>query len=419
MSKLKESTTIDQQKWKRKALESLCTKVTDGTHESPELLDDGVPFVKGKHISSGYIEFENCDFISEKDHKEVIQRSKPEKGDTLLSNIGSVGDAVFVHTTDEFSIKNVALLKPDSDKINPKYLFYKVLGPRFQNRIEQLSSGSAQPFLSLTNLRDLEIEFHSDLKKQKRIASVLSAFDELIDNNKRRIEILEEMAEVIYREWFVNFNFPGSEDVAMKDSDLGPIPENFEIKTIKEACDKIRGGGTPKRSEESYWDNGSIPWFKTAELHGDFLFDAEEKITEEALEESSAKLFPAESVLIAIYGATVGEVAMLTEEATFNQAACAMITDDNQISPEYLYLFLNDQRDYFETQTHGAAQQNLSVGFIKNTKIAVPPEHIMDEFSKLAEPIFDFIKTAKRKNRTLRQTRDLLLPRLISGEIEA
>jgi type I restriction enzyme S subunit len=108
-------------------LEDLCALVTDGTHDSPKLQSEGVPFIKGKHISSGFIDFDNCDYITYDDHLKVIARSNPEKGDTLLSNIGSVGDAAFVNVDFEFSIKNVALLKPDPAKVEPRYLYYWTL----------------------------------------------------------------------------------------------------------------------------------------------------------------------------------------------------------------------------------------------------------------------------------------------------
>jgi type I restriction enzyme S subunit len=116
----------------RDRLDHLCLLVTDGTHDSPTLQPSGVPFIKGKHISGGFVDFDNCDYITFKDHIKAIQRSKPEYGNILFSNIGSVGDAAYINTQSEFSIKNVALFKPDPRVVNSKYLYYVVIGPKFR-----------------------------------------------------------------------------------------------------------------------------------------------------------------------------------------------------------------------------------------------------------------------------------------------
>lgn len=121
--------------WVEKKLDEVCLKVTDGTHDSPKLLKEGIPFIKGKHISNGYIDFKNCDYISYEDHLKVIKRSKPEIGDILFSNIGTLGSSVYINTNQEFSIKNVALFKPDKNQIIPYFLFYITISPSFQNQM--------------------------------------------------------------------------------------------------------------------------------------------------------------------------------------------------------------------------------------------------------------------------------------------
>ena len=125
-------------------LADLCARVTDGTHDSPKLLLEGMPFIKGKDINKGYVDFENCDHISYEDHLKVISRSKPERDDILFANIGnSIGDTAFVFTTKPFSIKNVALFKPNPGKVNARYLYYHVISRSFQDSLLVKKSGSA------------------------------------------------------------------------------------------------------------------------------------------------------------------------------------------------------------------------------------------------------------------------------------
>jgi type I restriction enzyme S subunit len=227
-------------------MEQLCTLVTDGTHDSPQLQKEGVPFIKGKHISSGTIDFSTCDFITPKEHEKACKRVKPKRDDILFSNIGSVGDTAVVKENREFSIKNVALFRPDIHKVDPRYFYYLVLSPDFRSNVMNVRSGSAQPFISLANLRSFEVSYHEDQKEQKRIAGILSAYDELIENSQRRIKVLETMARKLYREWFVHFRYPGHENTPLNTSSLGNIPKGWGVKKLGEILELNYGKALKK-----------------------------------------------------------------------------------------------------------------------------------------------------------------------------
>jgi type I restriction enzyme, S subunit len=245
-------------------MEQVCELVTDGTHDSPRLQKEGVPFIKGKHISGGTIDFSICDFISETDHEEACKRVKPQRGDILFSNIGSVGDTAVVKDDREFSIKNVALFRPDRRKVDQNYFYYLVLSSEFRSNVMNVRSGSAQPFISLANLRSFEVTYHEDHNVQRRIAGILSAYDELIENNQRRIKILEEMARSLYREWFVHFRFPGHDKVKMVPSPLGPIPQGWEVKKLGEVLELNYG----KALKSDTRREGQIPVFGSSGIVG-------------------------------------------------------------------------------------------------------------------------------------------------------
>ena len=165
----------------KSTLENLCLLVTDGTHDSPKLQDSGIPFIKAKHISNGFVDFSTCDYITYDEHLKVIARSKPEKGDILFTHIGaSLGVTAYINKNIEFSIKNIALFKPNLEKIDSLYLYYLVTSHEFQEDIKNRRTGSAQPFVSLDTLRKYEVTHHNNLLTQQKIAGILSAYDDLI-----------------------------------------------------------------------------------------------------------------------------------------------------------------------------------------------------------------------------------------------
>jgi len=257
------------------------------------------------------------------------------------------------------------------------------------------------------------------LPTQRKIAAILSAYDDLIENNTRRIKILEEMAQAIYREWFVHFRFPGHEGVRMVESELGLIPEGWEVSKIDKVCSRIASGGTPTRNNENYWTPGTITWYKTKELQDSFLFDSEEKISNDGLTNSSAKIFPKDSIVIALYASpTLGRLGILTQDSTFNQAMCGLIANEKLINNYYLFFSLLNNRAYFQRIALGAAQQNINVTKLRSMPIIIPNKELIDEFQKIIDTIYLDIKNLLMKNINLRRTRDLLLPKLISGELD-
>lgn len=205
----------------------------------------------------------------------------------------------------------------DNRRLDNRFLFYK-LQPKLE-LLKSISTGAATKFLTLTILNDLALAV-PPLEAQVKIVAILSAYDDLIENNKRRIKILEEMAQLIYREWFVNFRFPGHEKVKSVDSELGKIPEGWEVSSVAEAFD-ICGGGTPSKPVPEYWDGGQINWYAPSDLTAAgtmFMDQSSTKITELGLRKSSARMFPAFSVMMTSR-ATVGVVAINTAPACTNQ----------------------------------------------------------------------------------------------------
>jgi type I restriction enzyme S subunit len=276
-------------------------------------------------------------------------------------------------------------------------------------------TGAAQPKLSQSNLRIIKIAL-PEISEQRKIAAILSAYDDLIENNTRRIQILEEMARRIYEEWFMRFRFPGHENVRMTESELGLIPDGWGVIRLEDQY-RTGSGGTPSRRNSAFY-GGNINWVKTQELNDGFIFESDEKITLDGLNNSSAKVFSTETVLVAMYGATIGALGILANPSSTNQACCAIIKRREPFGFEFAFLTLLVNRSKLIELRAGAAQQNINQVVIKNFKMMKPDDGTVSAFNHLANPILKQISILQKKTDILRRTRDLLLPKLISGEID-
>ena len=252
-----------------------------------------------------------------------------------------------------------------------------------------------------------------DLPTQMRIAEILSAYDNLIENNNRRIALLEKATQEFYKEWFVRFRFPGHENAKFENG----LPEGWERRKISAYYDTC-SGGTPSRTYEEYFVAGIYPWVKTGEIKDCIIIDTEEYITKEAVKKSSAKLLPAKSVAMAMYGVNIGQLGYFDKQMTCNQACCVFLDKRSFSSKHYLFQYLKSIREYLLLISFGAAQQNLSQELIKKIKIVMPSDDIVRAFEEKVDAIYDSIKILMYKNQNLAKQRDLLLPRLMSGKLE-
>lgn len=248
---------------------------------------------------------------------------------------------------------------------------------------------------------------------QKKIAAILSAYDDLIENNRRRIALLEKMAEEIYREWFVRMRFPGHEQVKI----VKGVPEWWRLVRLGDAFE-FTGGGTPSKEVSRYWDDGDINWFTPSDITGAdgiFLERSGEQCTEEGYNNSSARMFPAYSVMLTSR-ATIGAIGINHTPACTNQGFITCIPNEQYPLP-YLYHWLKLAKPHFELLAGGATFAELTKGVFRRIEILTPPEPLVAEFARMGAPLFKAIENHLRANRKLQETRDMLLPRLISGKL--
>ncbi len=402
--------------WRTERLRDLPVEIIDGDRSSKypkrsEFLPTGVPFLNSSIIVDNRLVFEDANFISDEKFGQITKGRVRWKDIIVTTRGNGVGKAAYFCGGFSEALVNaqMLILRADAEVIDPRFLFFEVISPHFQAKIRGHASGSAQPQIPIRDFREIEVVV-PPLPMQRRIAVILSAYDELIENSQRRIKILESMARALYREWFVHFRFPGHEFVKIIDG----VPEGWEVNNLSKLCSRMESGGTPRRNLAEYWDGGEISWFKTGELWDGFLFESQEKLTELA----NARIFDPGTILMAIYGSpTVGRMGIVTQPSSCNQAALGLVADTKQISQTFLYFVLLSLRDHFNSMAQGAAQQNISKEKVAGTAALVPPIDLVKAFDSIAEPTFAQIQTLQRQIQNLRRTRDLLLPRLLSGQV--
>ena len=339
-----------------------------------------------------------------------------EDGENLKSN----NKSICTLATGKYWVNNHAHIIKGNDETNTDFLYYKLNSISFAPYI----TGSAQPKLNKENLLNIELYVPSK-EYQDKITKVLTLLDQKIQINNQINQELEAMAKTLYDYWFVQFDFPDQNGNPYKSSGgkmvYNPelkreIPEGWGVAKIEDIA-QTGSGGTPKSTNVSYYSNGEIPWINSGELEQTVITSTSNFITEEGLNNSSAKLFPSGTILVAMYGATAGKVSFLTFEASTNQAICAIMLNDIRMR-YYLKNVIEDLYQYLVKLSTGSARDNLSQDMIKNIKVVIPSNDILDRYYDFSNNIIKEITKKQQENEQLTQLRDWLLPMLMNGQVK-
>ena len=398
--------------WEKIKLSNCCISIADGDHQPPPKSKDGIPFVTIANIENNQFDFTNAMFVPKDYYEKLDDKRKPQKDDILYSVVGSFGIPVLIKNDKHFVFqRHIAILRPNKS-IDARFLYYTMLSRDFYMKADAAAIGAAQRTVSLTALRNIQITV-PPIETQHRIANILSAYDDLIENNRKQIKLLEEAAQRLYKEWFVNLRFPGYEHTKITDG----VPEGWKIDLLSNIV-KTTSGGTPARSHPEYYINGSTLWVKTQELLDAFILDTEEKITDEAITNSSTKLVSKGSILMAMYGATIGKLGIASQDLTCNQACCVFDVSGFKYGGMYLFCWLFENRKFLIKLGKGVAQSNLSQTMIKNLNILIPDMNVLHQFSCIVDSLYSEILANQKRITILSEARDRLLPKLMSGEVE-
>jgi len=397
--------------WTAKKLGDFCSRVSSGgtpLRSIQEYYENGtIPWLKTGEVKKNLIY----------DTEEKITETGLENSSAKLIPVNSVIVAMYGDgdTAGNVAINKIPLTTNQACcnfTLNPeqahyRFIYYYLKGS--YNNLINLKLGGSQQNLNAQSLKSFPIN-HPDVKTQKKIAAILSAYDELIENNQRRIALLEKMAEEIYREWFVRLRFPGHEKVKfVKGLPLGwaPLPSNKVF--------RVMSGGTPNTDNAVYWD-GDIPFFTPKDADDNFyVLKTERAISQEGLESCNSHLYKKDTIFITARG-TVGKICLAYREMAMNQTCYALSPiEDGDVY--FHFLSMKNAITYIKGISKSGVFDNIIVDTFKNIPMFMPPAPLIVRFNEYAAPIFRRIGLLLESNELLTETRDQLLPRLISGKL--
>lgn len=399
-------------KWEYKTLDQLGTvsrgKSKHRPRNDPKLFGGKYPFIQTADVKNAdYYITKYSDTYNESG---LAQSKLWDKGTlciTIAANIADTGVLAFPACFPD----SIMGFVPFEGVANTRFIKYCF--DRLQRDCKQISQGTAQDNLSWEKLSTIKFCI-PEYKEQCRIADILSAYDDLIENNQKQIKLLEEAAQRFYKEWFVDLRFPGHENTKIVDG----VPEGWRVASIADICDTV-GGGTPSTKIQSYYEKGDILWVTPTDITRNFslaLLDTEKKITPEGLKNSSAKMLPAETILMTSR-ASVGFFGMCKYEVCTNQGFISCIPKRENLQM-YLLFNLKSRVEEIRQKAGGSTYLEISKTVFRELKIILPKDEVLAEYQKNVHDIFDEIYCRTEMIKSLVDMRNRLLPKLMSGEVE-
>lgn len=395
-------------KWEKVKLSEVTEYITDGDHQPAPKSDSGVLFVKIKDIQDNRLTFDNALFVPQEYYNRLPKNRKAEYGDTLYTVVGSYGIPAFVNHNIPFCFeRNIALLHPNN-RVIPKYLYYAVNNPIFYGNANNIANGSAQKLIPLSKLAGMEISV-PPIERQETIVNILSAYDDLIENNQKQIKLLEEAAQRLYKEWFIDLRFPGHENVKIVDG----VPEGWERMVLSEVTSVLKRGISPK-----YSDNGKYSVINQKCIRSSIM-DISESRRQEKEYVPTLNLQDSDTVICSTGTGTLGRVGRVYGDypnTTFDSHVTLVRAKEN---PNYIYHVVKSQQEYLMGMGRGSTnQQELYRDVIERLVVLCPSQDILLKADRVLNAIHCKIKAVYLQNNLLAESRDRLLPKLMSGEIE-
>ena len=392
----------------------------DGPHATPRPATSGPVFLGIKNVTEdGRLDLGNVRHIAEDDFVDWTRRVEPRENDLVFTYEATLNRYALIPKGFRGCLgRRMAIIRPNPEIVDVKYLFYYFFTDEWRSVIrENMLSGATVDRIPLTSFPDFPIRV-PPLPIQRHIAGILSAYDDLIENNQRRIKILEEMARRLYREWFVHFRFPGHEDCRLVESPLGEIPEGWEVKLIADLCESVNYGYTASASSSEVGPK----LLRITDIVPDLINWEDVPYCEISEAKAPKYLLNPGDIVVARTGATTGYAKRLNKlhPSTVFASYLVRLRAGLGVSNRMLGILMESDvyKRFIEMNLGGAAQPQANAVVLTSMRLAIPPAPLADEFDRLVEPIFDEAELLSVNIQNLRRTRDLLLPRLLSGQID-
>ena len=397
----------------------------DGNHgekhpKTSDYVKEGVPFILVPDLVDGKVDLDNCNYITEEQAK-TLRKGFSKTGDVLFTHKATIGKVAIVDTKEYPYI----ILTPqityyrlkNTNVIDREYLYYYFTSKPFQEHFKMFaSSGGTRAYLGITAQEKLNV-IYPELNEQKRIVNILSAYDDLIENNNRRIALLEKVAQELYKEWFVRFRFPGHENTKFENG----LPKGWELKKIGDIA-SVKSGYAFK---SEWWIDDGVPVIKIKDIQGKTIdFSDLSYISVDHAEIAKQFYVDEGDLLIAMTGATIGKLALVPyseKQMIVNQRVGKFFLGEFP-DEKVAFLYVTLQQNWVQEMIvmiagSNAAQPNISPFDIEKIKVVYNKE-MVDEYNKRSTPFIKQILQLRKQNQNLAAQRDMLLPRLMSGKLE-
>jgi type I restriction enzyme, S subunit len=401
-------------------LSSLCD-IIDCEHRTAPTSESGYPLIRTPDVGVGRLDVESAQRVDEATYRSWTKRAVPRAGDLILAREAPVGNVgIVLPGVHPVLGQRTVLIRTRSDLLDPYYLNYLLSGPAIRGWMQGVSTGATVPHLNVADIRSMELPALPPVQTQHKIAAVLSAYDDLIANNNRRIKLLDELAQRTFHEWFVDFRFPGGERVPLVDSDLGSIPQGWSVQRMDEVADVIDclHSKKPEAIEDGpgvllqLFNIGSGGSVDLSQIYRISAFDY-------AQWTSRIELSQGDCVVT-----NVGRIAAVAQIPPGLRAAPGRnmtAIRPRTIPPTYLLQYLLSEHMDHEVRRKkdaGSIMDALNVKGIVRLAVPVPGAELANQFEQLARPVRRQMEVLIARQQNLHTTRDLLLPQLISGAID-
>ncbi len=412
--------------WKEYRLDDISLNITDGKHGNcKDEENSGYYFISAKDIKEGKIDYRNARQITKADYEDVHKRTKLEVDDILITNSGTIGKMAIITDKDEVNAttfqKSVAIVKPIKNLVLPKFLYYNLIYDL--KYLINLAGGSVQKNLLLKDLRSLKVNL-PNFEEQEKIANILSSLDDKIELNNEMNKTLEEMAQALFKRWFVDFEFPNEDGKPYKssggemvESELGMIPKGWEVKTIGDIGDIITGK-TPSSKDEGSYGN-ECNFITPRDINNSvFILKTERELSSIGIEKLKRNIVPKNSIGVSCIGSNLGEVYINGEDSITNQQINTIVLNEGKLLP-YIYIYLKNMKEDFLNIAGGSAVPIINKTTFSGINILIPDINLLHRYVQITTCYFDKIKENLKEIENLTELRDTLLPKLMSGEIRA
>ena len=400
--------------WKEVTLGEISSKIGDGLHGTPKYDDEGpYYFINGNNLNCGKI-------IIKDDTKRVgidefVKNQKELNEQTLLVSInGTIGNVAKYNNEPCILGKSACYINVIKE-VDKEFIYYVLTSANFKRNITNEATGTTIKNVSLKQMREYKFNIPCNIADQRRIASILSSLDRKIELNNKINADLEEMAQAIFKNWFVDFEpFKNGKFV---DSELGKIPEGWKVGRLDEIADVV-GGSTPSKAKPEYYTQKGIAWLTPKDLSNHpavYTSRGEIDITEGGYNSTSTKLMPKGTILFTSR-APIGYISIAQNDICTNQGFKSLVP--KKAGTCFLYCFLKYVTPVIENKSTGSTFKEASGSLMKSLQVIMPEQKVFEDFETIVSPLFARIESLEKENSRLSLLRDTLLPRLMSGELE-